>query len=75
MEGTSKGKQPWRRPRLPLSRGRKKKNMNNSRSFTSQTLRYLMRNKLAVIGGLLVMLVFVLSIFAPVRRTIQSINH
>ncbi len=42
-----------------------KKNMNNSRSFTSQTLRYLLRNKLAVIGGLLVMLVFVLSIFAP----------
>ncbi|MDA8424229.1 MAG: ABC transporter permease [Nitrospiraceae bacterium] len=39
--------------------------MNDSRSFTSQTLRYLMRNKLAVIGGLLVIFVFVLSIFAP----------
>jgi len=34
-------------------------------SFSAQTLYYLMRNRLAVIGGTLVALVFVLSIFAP----------
>lgn len=34
-------------------------------SFTSQTLYYLARNRLAVIGGILVLLVFILSIFAP----------
>lgn len=39
--------------------------MNNAESFTSQTFHYLMQNKLAVIGGILVLLVFVLSIFAP----------
>ncbi len=39
--------------------------MKNSESLTSQTFHYLLKNKLAVIGGLLVMLVFVLSIFAP----------
>jgi peptide/nickel transport system permease protein len=39
--------------------------MPNTESFTSQTLHYLMRNKLAVIGGILVLLVFILSIFAP----------
>jgi len=39
--------------------------MNKAESFTSQTFHYLMQNKLAVVGGLLVLLVFVLSIFAP----------
>jgi peptide/nickel transport system permease protein len=39
--------------------------MNNSESFIAQTLHYLMKNKLAVIGGILVLLVFILSIFAP----------
>src|SRR5512143_16355 len=39
--------------------------MGKSESFTSQTLHYLMKNRLAVIGGILVLLVFVLSIFAP----------
>ncbi len=39
--------------------------MNNAESFTSQTLHYLMKNRLAVIGGILVLLVFILSIFAP----------
>ncbi len=39
--------------------------MNDTESFTAQTLHYLMQNKLAVIGGLLVLLVFILSIFAP----------
>jgi peptide/nickel transport system permease protein len=39
--------------------------MNNNESFISQTLHYLMKNKLAVIGGILVLLVFVFSIFAP----------
>lgn len=34
-------------------------------SFTSQTLYYLAKNRLAVIGGILVLLVFILSIFAP----------
>lgn len=34
-------------------------------SFTSQTIHYLMKNKLAVTGGILVLLVFILSIFAP----------
>ena len=45
--------------------GMSKTNMNNAESFTSQTFHYLMQNKLAVIGGILVLLVFVLSIFAP----------
>jgi peptide/nickel transport system permease protein len=36
-----------------------------SESYASQTFYYLLKNKLAVIGGLLVLLVFVLSIFAP----------
>jgi peptide/nickel transport system permease protein len=39
--------------------------MNNTESFIAQTFYYLMRNKLAVTGGILVLLVFVLSIFAP----------
>lgn len=39
--------------------------MNNNVSITSQTLRSLLKNKLAVIGGMLVLLVFILSIFAP----------
>ncbi len=39
--------------------------MANSESFTSRTLHYLLRNRLAVAGGILVLLVFVLSIFAP----------
>ena len=39
--------------------------MSKSESFAAQTFHYLMRNKLAVIGGILVLLVFVLSIFAP----------
>jgi peptide/nickel transport system permease protein len=38
--------------------------MNNAESFISQTLHYLMKNKLAVIGGVLVLLVFTFSIFA-----------
>jgi len=37
----------------------------NTESFTFQTLHYLMKNKLAVIGGILVLLIFILSIFAP----------
>jgi len=40
--------------------------MANTESLTSQTLHYLMKNRLAVIGGFLVALVFVLSIFAPI---------
>jgi peptide/nickel transport system permease protein len=39
--------------------------MDNTESFTSQTLHYLMKNRLAVIGGMLVLLVFILSILAP----------
>jgi peptide/nickel transport system permease protein len=39
--------------------------MNKSESFSAQTLYYLTRNRLAVIGGTLVALVFILSIFAP----------
>jgi len=39
--------------------------MNNAESFSAQTLYYLMRNRLAVIGGALVALVFIFSIFAP----------
>jgi peptide/nickel transport system permease protein len=39
--------------------------MNKSESFSAQTLYYLMKNRLAVIGGTLVALVFILSIFAP----------
>jgi hypothetical protein len=39
--------------------------MANTESFTSRTLHYLLRNRLAVLGGILVLLVFVLSIFAP----------
>src|SRR5512143_3613077 len=38
---------------------------SNSESFTSRTLHYLLRNRLAVTGGILVLLVFILSIFAP----------
>lgn len=39
--------------------------MKKPESFAAQTLHYLLKNKLAVIGGTLVLLVFVLSIFAP----------
>ncbi len=39
--------------------------MSNIESFAAQTLYYLVRNKLAVLGGVLVFLVFVLSLFAP----------
>ncbi len=39
--------------------------MPNTESFTSQTLHYLKQNKLAVTGGILVLLVFVLSLLAP----------
>jgi peptide/nickel transport system permease protein len=39
--------------------------MANTGSFTSQALHSLTRNRLAVVGGMLVLLVFVLSIFAP----------
>ncbi len=39
--------------------------MNKPESFSAQTLYYLLKNRLAVIGGTLVALVFVLSIFAP----------
>jgi len=39
--------------------------MANTESFTSRTFHYLMKNKLAVTGGILVLLVFVLSLFAP----------
>ena len=39
--------------------------MNNTESFIAQTLHYLMKNKLAVLGGILVLFVFILSIFAP----------
>ena len=39
--------------------------MADTESFTAQTFHYLMKNKLAVVGGMLVFFVFVLSIFAP----------
>ena len=39
--------------------------MNNTESLIAQALHYLMKNKLAVIGGILVLIVFILSIFAP----------
>ena len=39
--------------------------MNNTESFTSRTLHYLLKNTLAVTGGILVLLVFILSILAP----------
>jgi peptide/nickel transport system permease protein len=39
--------------------------MNKTESFMAQTLHYLVKNRLAVIGGILVLLVFILSIFAP----------
>jgi peptide/nickel transport system permease protein len=39
--------------------------MADTESFTSKTFHYLMKNKLAVVGGMLVFFVFVLSIFAP----------
>ena len=39
--------------------------MNNTESFTSRTLHYLLKNTLAVTGGMLVLLVFILSILAP----------
>jgi peptide/nickel transport system permease protein len=39
--------------------------MNKAVSITSQTFHSLLKNKLAVIGGILVLLVFILSIFAP----------
>ncbi len=45
--------------------------MANSESFTSQTLHYLLKNKLAVAGGMLVLLVFILSIFAPLAGPFQ----
>ena len=48
-----------------LMQNRTNETMNKSESFSAQTLYYLMRNRLAVIGGTLVALVFVLSIFAP----------
>ena len=38
--------------------------MSKSESFTSQTLHYLLKNRLAVIGGALVLLVFILSVFS-----------
>lgn len=37
----------------------------NNESFAYQTFEYLLKNKLAVLGGLLVLLVFVLSLAAP----------
>jgi peptide/nickel transport system permease protein len=39
--------------------------MNNTESITSRTLHYLLKNTLAVTGGILVLLVFILSILAP----------
>jgi len=39
--------------------------MRNSSSFTAQTLHILARNRLAVIGGLLVLCVFIAAVFAP----------
>ncbi len=39
--------------------------MKSAESFSAQTLYYLMKNRFAVIGGTLVALVFLLSIFAP----------
>ncbi len=39
--------------------------MPNTESFTGRTLHYLLKNKLAIIGGIFVFLVFVLSVFAP----------
>jgi len=38
--------------------------VSKSESFTSQTLHYLLKNRLAVIGGALVLLVFILSVFS-----------
>ncbi len=40
--------------------------MINAQSFAAQTFHYLMRNRLAVIGGALVLVVFILAIFAPI---------
>jgi len=39
--------------------------MNDTESISSQTFHSLMKNRLAVIGGMLVFFVFILSIFAP----------
>lgn len=39
--------------------------MNNRESIAIRTLHYLMKNRLAVIGGILVLFVFITSIFAP----------
>ncbi len=39
--------------------------MAYSQSFTARTIHYLLKNRLAVLGGVLVLLVFILSIFAP----------
>ena len=39
--------------------------MEKTESFTSRTIHYLMKNKFAVTGGTLVLLVFVLSLLAP----------
>jgi peptide/nickel transport system permease protein len=39
--------------------------MVNTESITAQTLHYLLKNRLAVVGGVLVLIVFALSIFAP----------
>ncbi|HTG00454.1 MAG TPA: ABC transporter permease [Nitrospirota bacterium] len=40
--------------------------MPDTESFRSRTLHYFLKNKLAVSGGILVLLVFVCSIFAPI---------
>ncbi len=52
-------------PVTEIREGGGKANMSNIESFAAQTLYYLVRNKLAVLGGVLVFLVFVLSLFAP----------
>jgi peptide/nickel transport system permease protein len=40
--------------------------MADTETFTAQTLHYLLKNRLAVMGAILVLLVFILSILAPV---------
>ncbi len=45
--------------------------MKKPESFAAQTFYYLLKNKFAVIGGLLVLLLFLLSIFAPLAGPFQ----
>jgi peptide/nickel transport system permease protein len=40
--------------------------MKKPESFSAQTLHYFMKNKLAIVGGILILLVFIFSVFASV---------